>query len=254
VANNINHLSALLKTKRRTQLVAKIDEFLVRSSTVRWDGLLHISGLGYPIEKQAQGLMGLDRPNADPKLQRIFDMGHAIHARYDGYLEGMAKMGLIRLINEPERGEDGKYLTEITNSKVGIPGVEWTVLDLEDQVVGTADAVIEILPDGLVTLIDFKSINSNGFAKIEAEAKPEHVWQAKGYAYYFAKMGLCYIDQAMIVYENKDNQELKEVMVNIDDLSAVPKRVADVWAKVAEMKQEALLQEDLSPALSQEGW
>lgn len=249
---DIKTLAALLKTKRRTQVVTKIDEYLIKSSKVRWDGLLHISGLGYPIDKQAQGLMGLDRPNTDPKLQRIFDMGHAIHSRYDGYLKGMAEMGLIRLINEPEKDEQGNYKTPITNSKVGIPGVEWTVTDLEDKVTGTADAVIEVLPDGLITLIDFKSINSNGFSKIETRAKEEHIWQALGYAYYFAKMDLCYIDQAMIIYENKDNQELKEIMVDIDDLSVVPKRVAEVWAKVKEMKEEASDWGDLSPSLSKE--
>ena len=238
--SDVNTLRALLKTRRNTQFVSKVDEYLIKNASVRWDGLLHISGLGYPIEKQAQGLMGLDKPNTDPKLQRIFDMGHAIHARYDEYVKGMAKMGLIQLIDEPEKGEDDKYLTPVTNSKVGIPGVEWTVTDPEDKVTGTADAIIIILPSGLATLIDFKSISSHGFSKIETIAKEEHIWQAKGYAYYFAKMDLCYVDQAMIVYENKDTQELKEIMVDIEDLSCVPKRVAAVWAEVERMKAEEL--------------
>lgn len=237
--SDINTLRALLKTKRNTQVVSAIDEYLIRSSKVRWDGWLHISGLGYPIEQQARNLMGLDKPNKDPKLARIFDMGHAIHARYDQYLKGAAEMGLIKLIGEPPKDKEGQYTQPITNSKVGIPGVEWNIKDDEDKVTGTADAVIEVLPNNLVTLIDFKSINSNGFARIETEAKPEHVWQIRGYTYYGAKGGYFYADQAMIIYENKDTQELKEIMVDIEDLSLVPKRVAEVWALVEKMKREA---------------
>lgn len=76
------------------------------------------------------------------------------------------------------------------------------------KIIGHADGHLRIAPEG-DCLLEFKTINVRGFTKLSG-AKPEHRAQATVY------MALLNLPQALIVYFNKDTQELKEFRVSFD--------------------------------------
>jgi CRISPR/Cas system-associated exonuclease Cas4 (RecB family) len=89
----------------------------------------------------------------EPRLRRIFDNGHGVHDRLQGYLqdEGMLLM--------PE--------VPVWNSEL--------------KILGHTDGILRVNRFTLA-ILEIKSINSNGYAHLTT-AKPEHQMQAQVYMY-----------------------------------------------------------------------
>jgi hypothetical protein len=122
---------------------------------------------------------GTSSEKYEPRILRVFDNGHAVHSRLQGYLK---EMGLLL---------DAEV--EVWNEEFEIYGHCDGVLQLADQ-----KGILEI-----------KSINSNGFWNLYSP-KPEHLVQV--HAYMFA-LG---IPRGVLLYEEKDGQHLKNFFVKED--------------------------------------
>jgi hypothetical protein len=165
----------------------------------------------------------------DFRMERLFDNGHAMHARWRDYLDSAGVLkGLWRCPVEKCRRVYGTgHLHGIFNP-LRTPG--WACacgnikkLEYEELAVvsgpkynfeGHCDAVVDVTglpsatgnPDLDEFVVDFKSMRSDYFDP-PTEAKPEHVIQVHIY------MWLLELKCAVVLYENKNTQAVKEMVV-----------------------------------------
>jgi len=74
---------------------------------------------------------------------------------------------------------------------------------------GRADAIVRI--DGSPYVVEFKSINRYAFENRLARPDPDHLKQLQLYLHFFK------LPKGILVYENKDTQDLKEFVVEYDN-------------------------------------
>lgn len=105
--------------------------------------------------------------------------------------------------------ENGDYThMRIMSSLFSIGAVKAIEVALEEDIVhGRCDGIVVINNEPYV--LELKSINSYGFKKLEAP-KPEHIKQLMLYLHFFK------IQKGIFIYENKDNQDLKEFHISYD--------------------------------------
>lgn len=117
-----------------------------------------------------------------PQTHRIFDNGHAVHERIYGYFRNM---GILVAEEIPVTYTD--------------PPIE-----------GTADGIIDFYGK---KLIELKSISNEGFEyrRIYNKPKDDHFRQAQIY------MRCLDLDQAFVIYENKNNQQILPILIDKDD-------------------------------------
>lgn len=134
----------------------------------------------------------------DPRLRRIFDNGHGFHHRIQGYVRDM---GIV--VRHPDIGDpDLDYLCE--ELKLRHPC----------GMTGRADNLLKILR--VLYLTDYKSTNDRMFSNL---LKPldSHVRQVWLYLGMFSQTMpedlTAYPLKGLIVYENKNDQTLKEFPV-----------------------------------------
>lgn len=112
----------------------------------------------------------------DSRVLRIFDNGHDVHRRLQGYL---TDIGILKQAEVPVENE-------------------------EYEIRGHADGIIGV--NGNDGVLEIKSMNSNQFYSA-FEPKEDHLVQVNVY------MFCLNIPRACLLYECKDNQELKEFYV-----------------------------------------
>ncbi len=118
------------------------------------------------------------KKEVDARVMRIFEHGNYTHMRI---MSALYSLGLV------------------TASEIGIP---------DNQMIhGRADAIVNI--DGELYVVEIKSVNSMRFKK--AEADQDHIKQLQLYLYFFK------IKKGILIYENKDNQEIKEFMIEYNE-------------------------------------
>lgn len=162
------------------------------------------------------------------QTERVFDNGHKVHARWEDYLDGS---GVLRGAWKCENPICGKVYGKEVHLGIFNParvikgwkctcGCESThyqeMTVFSDKIFnfyGHVDAIIDVRQtpfakgDDLdVFVVDFKSMKEEYFEEL-VHAKPEHVVQVHIY------MWLLNLTGAVLVYENKNNQALKEVFV-----------------------------------------
>lgn len=181
--------------------------------------------------------------DVDQRMERLFDNGHYMHARWQKYL---SESGIIRGYWSCKKcdmwyGMDQKL--GILNPKLGDPR-SWpcpcdpSLLHYEELLVksdpryrfeGHVDAVIDLRNTPMATgrssdlfVVDFKSMKDSYFSELRY-AKHEHVIQTHIY------MWLLDINAAMVLYENKDNQNVKEMFVPRDEKIIDQIKEESVW-------------------------
>ena len=246
-------LNALFSSMKKTGIVKQLDQHLLKMSALEGDADRKnvtnspSSALGCSRANYYQRL-GETKEIIEPRVRRIFDNGHGMHERIQGYLTdmGLLLMDEVPLINE------------------------------EYEIQGHTDGLLKLEPKkNHIKVLEIKSINSRGFSGLK-EAKVVHKAQAMVYIFtleerrkylkrkyptlkefrksalkrrlYFAskyqhlKEGSKYtraekirfkvnqhmksdellyslvkpINEAIILYECKDTQELKEFEVSLD--------------------------------------
>jgi len=121
----------------------------------------------------------------ESRILRIFDNGHAVHHRLQGYL---TDIGLLKQ-------------------------AEVVVENTDYEIRGHADGIISI--NGATGILEIKSMNSNQFYSAY-EPKADHLIQVNVYMFCLD------IPRACLLYECKDNQELKEFYVKQDTSILTP--------------------------------
>jgi CRISPR/Cas system-associated exonuclease Cas4 (RecB family) len=98
----------------------------------------------------------------------------------------------------------------IISSLFALGLVKATEIDIPNKEVmhGRADVIINL--DGEPCVVEIKSMNSNSFFKLNAP-DPDHYKQIQLYLHYFN------IKKGILLYENKNTQELKEFQVEYDE-------------------------------------
>lgn len=114
----------------------------------------------------------------DPRILRIFEHGEHLHRNIFNILYRM-KIGVITEVKIPE----------------------------QEIISGRADAILCL--DGENYVLDIKSINSFQFKRLTSP-KDENLAQIQLYLYYFK------IKKGILLYIDKDQQEIKEFMIEYD--------------------------------------
>lgn len=163
-------------------LIQTIDNYLQSMQrTKRQIHCFHPSSLHKPArELYHLYLHSNDQETFEPRILRIFDNGHAVHSRLQGYLRDA---GILKQVEVP-------------------------VENVEYEIQGHTDGVIEI--NGIEGVLEIKSMNQNQFYSAY-EPKPDHLIQINVYMYCIG------IPRGCLLYECKDNQELREFYVKQDD-------------------------------------
>jgi hypothetical protein len=189
-------LNDLLKTfnhNNQKSLIALLDRHLIKKAAVQQENSTRAKGVIHPSQIHScpkaivfSIIEAAGQSPVPPKLTRIFDNGHYVHDRIQKYL---IDAGLI------PKDKNGRYMVEV--------GLRSDSLNIS----GSADGIVEI--DGKRYVLEIKSINGNSFSSLR-EPKEEHVIQVNCY------MLVLGLEGAVILYENKDNQEMKEFFVKKD--------------------------------------
>jgi len=161
-------------------IIKKIDEYLqARSREERAIRCFHPSSLHKsPKELYWHYLQG-DASKFDSRTLRIFDNGHSVHERLQRYLK-----------------EAGILLED-----------EVPVANEEYEIRGHTDGIIEF--NGTTGILEIKSMNANTFYSAY-EPKTDHLIQLNVYMFCLK------IPRGSLLYECKDNQELKEFYIKQD--------------------------------------
>jgi hypothetical protein len=232
----------------RQHLVKKAAE-----STRRYD-VFHPSAWGYCLRKVAyqyynENKKFYQKTDADvnSRLEMIFDNGHHVHARWQDYLDNA---GVIRGIWRCPNPACGRKYGE--GSRLGIFNPARTrkgwkcqcgndkALEYDEIPIishpdynfrGSCDAVLDFrggpfeMKTALdVIVVDFKSMKNDEFVKLE-HAKPEHVVQVNIYMWVLGLKG------AVLLYENKDKQLVKEMFVPRDEALITRIKKEAIWMR-----------------------
>jgi hypothetical protein len=142
-------------------------------------GTISASSLGSCRRRQIFTFLGFTELPPSPKTSGIFQNGTFVHIRWQ--MAGLTEGWLLAA--EVPVGEN-KY-----------------------RLSGTQDGIAY---DG--SIVELKSINSNGFRGVNSfGVKEEHKFQVGTYG------AATDNDKAVVIYEDKDTQEYREFVVNIDD-------------------------------------
>lgn len=165
----------------------------------------------------------------DPRMQRLFGTGHAIHERLQKDFGDMGKLrgwwrskitgkvygkenphGIFRPksveeVGEKQHPEDNRGVEDLFEY------VEIKIKDEELNFEGHVDAIMDLVPDDPDErfVVDFKTINGDKF-KILRDPDPKYVTQIHIY------MMILKIYKAVIFYEDKNRSEIKEFFVEYD--------------------------------------
>lgn len=156
----------------------KIDEFYGARQKNKEKTAFWISDAGKCPRQIWFSCKGYPKKPAEARVQRIFEHGNHTHMRI---MSVLFSLGLV------------------TACEVEIPSNEF--------IHGRADAIISL--DGEIYVIEIKSISSFKFKKDEVDS--DHVKQLQLYLHFFK------IRKGIFIYENKDTQELRELIVEYDE-------------------------------------
>jgi hypothetical protein len=200
----------------------------------------HPSDLAYNFCPRLFALVGLGllvrQKDVGPVLQRVFDNGHSLHDRYQGYTRAM---GIVS--TEPELVKRGKargkhrYAQEVR-------------LDHPVGITGNCDDVLDL--DGFIEVVDYKSINDYRFKSLMGPVD----YHEKQLVVYLGMVDHIYGGnppkplRGRMVYESKDSQQLKEFIVPWDDHS---RSLFNQLVYYLEIVNQAVAQDDpfLAPCL-----
>jgi hypothetical protein len=182
-------------------IIQSIDSFLSnRERDKRAIHCFHPSSLHKTPEELLKIYFEGDSNQSFPaRVLRVFDNGHGVHERLQGYLE---KTGILLQAEVPIQND-------------------------EYQVKGHTDGIIEL--NGVKGILEIKSINSSGFYSLYSP-KEDHLIQVNIYMFCTG------IDRGVLLYECKDNQELKEFYVKRDETILQP--ILDKIRTVQQMIQQ----------------
>jgi len=161
-------------------LIKLIDKYYQEKREERNQEHFYITDAGKCQRAIYFSMKGYPRKEKEARVLRIFDRGDITHQRLMRALFGIPEIKIIA-------------------SEVDIPP--------KGLIHGRADVIISI--GNKLYVVDFKSSNDFRFRRLEMP-EPSHQQQLQLYMHYFK------IPQGIILYENKNTQELKEFELKYD--------------------------------------
>jgi CRISPR-associated protein Cas4 len=155
-----------------------IDKFYIDQQECRIQDHFYISDAGKCPRAVFFKFKSAPCVDLTPRMLRIFEKGEYIHRNVVNVL---TTMGVL------------------VASEIEIPH--------SHLISGRADALLSI--DNQLYVLDIKSINNRGFKALK-KAKEDHVLQLQLYLHFFN------IKKGMLLYVDKDQQELKEFIISYD--------------------------------------
>jgi hypothetical protein len=180
-------------------IIKAIDEYLsYRDRDKRAIHCFHPSSLHKSVEELYRIYFEGDSNQAFPtRILRVFDNGHAVHERLQRYLTATGVL---------------------LQAEVPIENADF-------EIKGHTDGIVEI--NGVKGILEIKSINANGFYTLYAP-KDDHLIQVNIY------MFCAGIERAVLLYECKDSQQLKEFYFKQDEavLNPILSKIREVQALI----------------------
>lgn len=182
--------------------------------------------ISYQYYNEKSNLVVRSAESVDDRIERVFDNGHYAHFRWQNYLTNSkimrgywrcARCGVVygkenRLGIFSPIQQDASWCCKCDGNEVSYQEIE-VQSPPEYNFKGNVDAVIDLRGSEWeqgnefdVIVIDFKTMKDEYFSDLR-EAKHEHVIQVHIY------MWLLDCQIAIVLYENKDNQSIKEMVV-----------------------------------------
>ena len=183
---------------------------------------------------EAYGHLKVDKSaiSIDSTLERIFGNGHGVHSRWNGYFRNCAKWlrGVWECRNcaklygaEDKLGIPRPIVCECRSGHTEFDSFEYQEVGFSDEETSWGGHVDAILDMGLVDpgclnlsdedrciIVDLKSINDYGWKALTGPPQ-DHISQMQIY------LSLSGLKEGRFIYENKNNQKLKEYVVMRDD-------------------------------------
>jgi len=175
-------------------IIEKIDELYSREYGERDRTAFYISEAGKCPRAIWFAYKKFPKKPKDARTQRIFEHGDHTHMRF---MAALFALGLVTAV------------------EVKIPD--------QEIIHGRADAIISL--DGEPYVVELKSVGSYKFKKGEADS--DHIRQLQLYLHYFK------IKKGILLYENKDNQELMEFVFEYN-----PALVAEILAGFEKLRKQ----------------
>jgi len=178
-------LRKLIGLSNENWLLPFVEDHLIQAREARYDvGWFHPSSLHSLCDRKlAFEYLGIKRQDHAIRAQtlRIFHNGEMVHRRWQAYFRAM------KLLVEKE----AKFVID------------------SPPIRGSADAIIVHPVSGDHSIVEIKSINSNGFSRLDAPMG-HHFDQLNIY------LGGHKIRDGLVLYENKNTQEVKVFPVKFD--------------------------------------
>ncbi|MEM4703410.1 MAG: CRISPR-associated protein Cas4 [Candidatus Pacearchaeota archaeon] len=171
-----------------------IDEFYSGKEKDKEKVAFYVSDTGKCPRAIWFSLKNYPKRPVEARVLRIFEHGDYTHMRIMGAL---FSLGLVKAV------------------EISIPENEF--------IHGRADAILTLNNEPHV--LEIKSINSTKFKNKEPEK--DHVFQIQLYMHFFK------LRKGILIYENKDNQELKEYLIEYDE-----KLANDLLYKFKKIKED----------------
>lgn len=175
-------------------IIEKIDEFYSRNGYEKERTAFYISDAGRCPRAVWFAFKKYPKKPKDARVQRIFEHGDHTHMRL---MAALFSLGLVTAV------------------EVNIPDRE--------VIHGRADAIVSI--GGEPYVVELKSVGSYKFKKNEADS--DHIKQLQLYLHFFK------IKKGILLYENKDNQELMEFVLEYD-----PELVRKILSDLEKLKKQ----------------
>lgn len=176
--------------------IRSTNDYLFKRASFQFppDRIIRPSSIGNCTRKIVYEMLGLPTiQTITPRIQRIFDNGTYVHKRYlKSYLPRMEQVSHFYYF------KDGKLKKK--------DFIECSVENKEYWLRGTPDAVIFNKEDGLLYVLELKSMRQESFLSL---TYPDWLYVAQVHMYMF----LTGIPRSIVVYENKNDQDIKEFLV-----------------------------------------
>jgi CRISPR/Cas system-associated exonuclease Cas4 (RecB family) len=238
-------LTGIAETQKERQTIVKpLEEYLWRLNFSKayeeqqYGGVVergfHPSGLVNSECWRQLALEFLECPKVDgeweiPHLtRRVFDNGHSVHERLQGYLQGISKIPELGVVLKGtwKCRSCGKYHGDNSTGPIVEPEVcecscksfkykEWRLRHKELRITGKTDGILQFAFDKSHVLLEIKSINTFSFQNLRG-VLDEHKVQINLY------MWLSGIHRALFIYEDKNNQRIQEYSVDFDSNVIAP--------------------------------
>jgi CRISPR/Cas system-associated exonuclease Cas4 (RecB family) len=244
----------------RVELLVKKHMIEKRLANDRHHDVFHPSAWGSCLRKVAYSyynekskFLEILPEEVDTRMERIFDNGHGVHARWQAYGDNSRLMrGAWRCANpicgavygdKEKLGIFNPAREQGWACSCGCRETDYQEVLVEDKqfnFYGHVDAIFDVRgspfeqkDDADVFVVDFKSMKDEYFGEL-TQPKPEHVIQVHIY------MWLLGLSAAVVVYENKNSQELREFVVKRNEKVIERIKEESAW-------MQAILKENLLP-------